>query len=105
MSTLVTAHECIREAIINTTASFDENAPKEKQLFELADAVLQYLDAEGYTVVNGEAVWDFHDSLETWLNQDADVHRLGTFTPYQEWLAVWRSLPPRRKYDIDGSPL
>jgi hypothetical protein len=101
----MTPHECIKEAIMHAAGQLDDSGSKEKQLFELADTVIQFLDAEGYTIVERDAVWRFHDSLETWLNQDADGHRLGTFMPYQDWLAVWRKLPPRRKYDVDGSLL
>lgn len=99
----LTPHECIKEAIANETLGLDETKSREQQLFQLADAVLQYLDAEGYTVVHADSVWGFHDSLEAWLNQDSDAHRLSTFTPHQDWLAVWRRLPPRRKYDTAGN--
>ena len=100
----MTPAECIKEAIFNATKELDENAPKDKQLFDIADAVLQYLDAEGFTIIDGDAVWNFHDRLDEWLNQDVDAHRLSTFTPYDDWLDVWRKLPPRRKYDIAGNP-
>jgi hypothetical protein len=90
---------------MNNAAGLDDSKPKERQLHELADAVLQYLDAEGYTIIDNEAAWNFHDSLERWLNQDVDQHRLNTFSPYSEWLSVLRQLPPRRKYDMAGNPI
>ena len=98
----MTPHECIKEAIANKAAELDDSAPKDKQLFELADAVLQYLDAEGYTVIDVDAAWKFHDRLQQWLNQDYDGHRINTFGPYDDWLEVWKRLPPRRRYDAAG---
>ena len=95
----MTPHEFIIEAIMNNAGEMDESKPKDRQLHELADAILQFLDAEGYTLIDSDAVWNFHDSLEAWLNQDVDEHRLSMFSPYDDWLKVFRSLPPRRKYD------
>jgi hypothetical protein len=88
--------ECIKEAIFHAAPKLDETKPKEQQLYELADAILQFLDAEGYTIMDAEAAWTFHYRLEQWLNQDVDEHRLSTFTPYHDWKEVWRRLPPER---------
>jgi len=103
--TTLTPHQCIQEAILNNLPEVDESMTSGQKLHLLSDSILQYLDAEGYTLVDRDAVWDFHDDLEEWLNQDADAHRISIFAPYQSWLALWRRLPPRRKYDIDGSPI
>jgi DNA replication protein DnaC len=67
---------------MNNAGEMDESKPKDRQLHELADAILQFLDAEGYTLIDSDAVWNFHDSLEAWLNQDVDEHRLSMFSPY-----------------------
>lgn len=98
----MTPHECIQEAILNNLPDVDDSMTKEQKLHLLSDAIVQFLDAEGYTLVDREAVWDFHDTLEAWLNQDTDGRRLGTFSPYHEWLAVYRHLPPRYRYDKHG---
>ena len=101
--TTLNPHQCIQEAILNNLPEIDDTMSNEQKLHLLSDSILQFLDAEGYTLVDRDAVWDFNDSLEKWLNQDSDAHRISIFTPYQDWLAVWRRLPPKRRYDIDGS--
>lgn len=96
----LTPHECIKEALIANSAP-EEGVTNDRQLFNLCEAVLKFLDAKGYTIIDRDAVWDFHDSLDAWLNQDSDEHRISTFSPYQEWLDVFRLLPPRR--DTEGN--
>lgn len=103
--TKLTPHECIQEAIINNLPEVNDSMTEAQKLHLLSDSILQYLDAEGFTLINLEAVWTFNDSLQDWLNQDPDSHRLSTFSPYDSWLNVWRLLPPRRKYEIDGKPI
>jgi hypothetical protein len=96
MSIPLTPQECIQEAIWNTIPDLSATMTKEERLHMLSDAVLQFLDAEGFTIIDRDAAWNFHDSLERWLNQDDDEYRLSVFTPHQDWLEVWRRLPPRR---------
>jgi hypothetical protein len=91
----MTPAQCIEEAIWNNLSELKDTMSKQERLSLLSDAVLQFLDAAGYTLVGGDAVWRFHDGLQDWLNQDRDEHRLSTFTPYDDWLNVWRSMPPR----------
>lgn len=101
----LTPHECIQDALWNTIPELDDSMSKDQRLRTLANAVLQYLDAEGFTLIDSDAVWTFHDSLNHWLNQDSDEHRLSTFSPYDDWLTLWRRLPPRIRYNQFGEPI
>ncbi len=47
----------------------------------LSEAVLQYLDSEGYTIIDRDVVWHFHHSFNSWLNHDDDEHRLSNLYP------------------------
>jgi hypothetical protein len=96
MRVKLTPSECIQEALWNSIPLLDDTMTKEQRLHLLSDAVLQFLDAEGYTLMDRDAAWGFHESLRSWLNQDYDEHRLATFSPYDDWLEVYRRLPPRR---------
>lgn len=87
--------QCIEEAISHNAPLLEETMTPQERLQFLSAAVLQFLNAEGYTVIDADAVWAFHDALQDWLNQDADAHRLSTFSPHDAWLNVWRRLPPR----------
>jgi hypothetical protein len=87
--------QCIEEALWNNIPLLDDTMSKQARLQCLSSAVLQYLDAEGYTIVDNDAAWTFHDALQRWLNQDSDGHRLSIFSPHEAWMEVWRRLPPR----------
>ena len=89
--------QCIEEAIWNNVPLLESTMTKQERLQLLSSAVLQFHEAEGYTIVNAGAVWFFHDELEHWLNQDEDGHRLATFSPHDAWLDVWRLLPARSR--------
>jgi hypothetical protein len=91
--------QCIEEALWNNIPLLEETMSKQERLQLLSSAVLQFLESEGYTIIDVDAVWTFHDELQHWLNQDDDGHRLGTFSPHEAWLDVWRRLPPRPTED------
>lgn len=91
---LMTPLECIQAAILDATTKLDPAQPRETQLFALAQAIIDRLGANGFTISDAKAIWNFHHHLDEWLNQDVDGHRLSTFEPYSSWLEVWRKLPP-----------
>ena len=91
--------QCIEETISNNAPLLKDTMTQQQGLQFISEMVLQYLDAEGYTIIDADAVWTFHDELERWLNQDDDSHRLATFSPHNAWLDVWRLLPPRPRKD------
>ena len=74
--------QCIEEAIWNNLPLLEDTMTKQERLQLLSSAVLQFLDAEGYTLMDVDAAWTFHDELQRWLNQDDDGHRAGDlFSP------------------------
>jgi hypothetical protein len=58
--------QCIEEALWNNIPLLDDTMSKQARLQCLSSAVLQYLDADGYTIVDNDAAWTFHDALQRW---------------------------------------